>query len=121
KICQVNGKFRTGIKIDDYYKILGNTKISLAPIGTTIDTFRYIESFGSGCIVITTKKDNIWYYENAPCVFINDWNELNEKMIDNILNNNLDYIYEKNLAYYKDKLSEESVANYIIKKINNLI
>lgn len=117
-LSNVNSSFRTGIDIDEYYKILGDTKIALSPDGTSIDCFRYVEALGSGCVVITTKKDDIWYYRNSPTVFINSWNELNENLINNILSMNLDEIYMKNLEYYNNNLSEEAVANYIVKSLN---
>ena len=117
-LCAVNNSFRSGINIDDYYRLLGETKISLVPDGTSVDTFRYVESFGSGCIVISTKKDDIWYYRNSPVFLINSWNELNEDLIKYILSLNIDDIYNENLKYYNEKLSEEAVANYILDKIN---
>jgi len=117
---QTNSSFITGIDIDNYYKILGDTKIALAPDGTSVDTFRFVEAFGSGCIVISTRKDDIWYYRDSPVFLIDSWNELTEELILYILSLNVDSIYEKNLKYYREKLSEEAVANYIIEKINNI-
>lgn len=118
-LYQSNSSFRIGIPIDEYYKILGDTKIAVAPDGTAPDSFRYVEAMGSGCIVIMTpKSDNIWYYKDAPVFYIDDWNNLNEKFIDDILSMNLDELYENNLKYYKEKLSEEAVANYIINILN---
>lgn len=116
-LSRVNNSFRTGLHIDDYYKLLGDTKIALAPDGTSIDTFRYVEAFGSGCIVISTPKDNIWYYKDSPVFLINNWSELNERLIRNILSMDIDDIYYNNLKYYNDKLSEDAVANYIINNI----
>lgn len=115
-----NNSFRSGLYIDDYYKLLGETKIVVSPDGTAIDCFRYVEAFGSGCIVITTKKDDIWYYKNSPVFYINSWDELNEDLINNILSLNINDIYLQNLKYYQEKLSENAVANYIIEKINTL-
>ena len=40
----MNNSFRTGLYIDDYYKLLGETKIVVSPDGTTEDCFRYVES-----------------------------------------------------------------------------
>jgi len=117
-LSQVTPTFRSGVPIDEYYKLLGDTKISLAPDGTSVDTFRYTESFGSGCIVISTNKNDIWYYRNSPVFLINSWNELNENLINHILSLDIDDIYIKNLQYYKDYLSEDAVANYIIRSIN---
>lgn len=113
--------FRSGIDIDEYYKILGDTKISLCPEGTSVDTFRYNESMGSGCVVITTKKDNdLWYYKNSPAIFLDSWSQLNNELINNLLKGDLDSLYKKNLEYYDNVISEKAVAHYIIEKINNM-
>jgi hypothetical protein len=112
--CNVSNTFRTGIHIDEYYKLLGDSKIALSPDGTSVDCFRLTEALGSGCIVITTKKEDLWYYRNSPIVFINNWSELNQKLIDDILSSNLDEHYSKNLEYYNNTLSENAVGKYII-------
>ena len=117
-LSNITGSFRTGMDIDEYYKILGRTKIALCPDGTSVDTFRYVESFGSGCIVITTNKENIWYYRDSPAFFINSWSELNENLIYTILSKDIDKIYNENLNYYSEKLSEAAVSNYMLQKIN---
>jgi len=116
----MNTSFRSGLYIDDYYKLLGDTKIVLSPDGTATDCFRYVEALGSGCIIITTPKEDLWYYKNSPIFIINSWNYLNEKLINDILSMNIDDIYINNLKYYNDFLSEESVANYILEKISFL-
>lgn len=116
----VNNSFRTGLYIDDYYKLLGDTKIILSPDGTAIDCFRYVEAFGSGCIVITTNKDDIWYYRDSPAFFINSWEELNLDLIEKILSMDIDEIYYNNLNYYNEKLSEKSVANYILDSLTKV-
>lgn len=113
--------FRTGLDIDDYYRFLGNCKISPCPDGTAIDTFRYVESFGSGNIVITTKKDmDIWYYKESPAIFINSWEELTIKLIDSLLNNKYE-LRKKGLKYYNEYLSEKAVSDYIYNVIKNKI
>ena len=117
-LCQVNNSFRSGIDIDDYYKILGETKIAVAPDGTAPDSFRFVEALGSGCIVVVTNKDDVWYYRNSPVVWIDSWSQFNEEFINKLLSMNIDEIYEQNLEFYKNNLSEEAVANYIKSKIN---
>lgn len=118
-VCNSYDGFRRGMNIDEYYQMLGNCKISIAPDGTSVDTFRYNESLGSGCVVISTPKEDLWYYKNSPVVVINSWMDLTKELIDSILNSNLDATSQQNLKFYNDCLSEEAVANYIIEKINN--
>lgn len=117
----ITPSFRTGLNIDDYYHMLGDTKISVCPDGTSIDTFRYVESFGSGCLVITTNKDrNLWYYEKSPAIFINNWDELTEDLINSLLLDN-EKLREEGLKYYQEYLSEEAVAEFIYDKIKKKI
>lgn len=113
----VNSTFRSGLNIDEYYKLLGNSKISFVPNGTAVETFRYNESFGSGCVVVTPKTFNLWYYEKSPAHFIDNWNQVDENFVQEILNGDLNKMYKENLEYYNNYLSEEAVANYIIKKL----
>jgi hypothetical protein len=109
--------FRSGLPIKDYYNKLSNSKICLVPNGMSPETFRYSESLGSGCIVVTNEKINSWFYENSTAIFINDWSEVTEEFINNILLSNIDVKYEENLDYYEKCLSPESNAKYIIKTI----
>jgi hypothetical protein len=115
-ISFTNG-FRTGLSLQDYLDRLSNSKICLVPNGMSPETFRYSESFASGCIVITKDKINAWFYENSPAIFVNSWSEVTEEFINNILSSNIDEKYEQNLDYYEKYLSPKTNAEYIIKII----
>jgi len=117
---QVNPSFRQGMNIDDYYQFLGNSKICVCPDGTAIDTFRFVEACGSGCIVITTPKPDLWYYEDAPVFYLNEWSELTEEYVRNILSKDTDKLQRDIKSYYDACLSEKTVADYIITNINKL-
>jgi hypothetical protein len=117
---QVTPMFRLGLDIDDYYRALGDSKICVVPDGTSQDTFRYSEAVGSGCIVITTTKPDLWYYKDAAVLFLKDWSLLTEKGVRGLLDNILDVPKEEILEYYNRCLSERAVANYIIKTIQCL-
>lgn len=116
--------FNQGFSNKEYYEFLNNTKIALIPDGVSVpESFRYVEAFESNCIAITTypiknKNYNLWYYENSPAIFLDKWNELNNKLIDKLLDKDLLLEYfEKNKLYYNNYLSTEAVANYMLDKI----
>ncbi len=115
--CQSNPGFRSGLNIDDYYALLGDSKICLVPDGTSIDTYRYTEALGSGCLVITTKKPDLWYYRHAPVTFINIWDELTKELVDKVLKDDVDFIQGLIKEYHKACLSEEAVAKYILERL----
>lgn len=116
---QFSNGFRDGLNIFDYYKELNNTKICLVPKGFSPETFRYIESFASGCVVITTEKLQTWYYQNSPAFFIERWDETVDDLIDNLLCEDLTDLQENGLDYYKKFLSPEACANYILNTLKN--
>lgn len=119
-ITFTNG-FRTGISLQDYWAKLANSKICLVPNGWSPETFRYSEALAFGCIVITKARINAWFYENSTAIFINDWSEVTEEFINNILSSNIDEKYEQNLDYYEKYLSPETNSEYIIKTIKETI
>lgn len=111
--------FRNGLEIYQYYKELNDSKICLAPKGLSPETFRYIEAFASGCVVITTEKLNTWYYLNSPAIFIEKWDENVDLIIKNLLENDLSELQNEGLKYYKNFLSPDATAKYIINTIKN--
>ena len=102
---------------------MSNSKISIVPLGAVVpESFRYFESFENNCIVITTYPKNSiygnWFYENSPAIFLDNWSELNDNLIHNLLKieklNEFDIL---NLNYFNKNISTEGVSNYILKKI----
>lgn len=117
--------FRTGFSIDDYFKIMNETKISLVPLGKVLpESFRYMESFESECVVVSDfpfeNYKDIWYYKESPAIFIKNYNDINLKFIEQILNN-IDSYQERNKNYYNDFLSTNAVSKFIINIINEKI
>jgi hypothetical protein len=111
--------FRQGVPVEEYYTMLSESKICLVPSGYSPETFRYTESFGSGCIVITDSKDDVWYYNDTPAVVVSNWSVVTEQFLNDILSSNIDIMYEKNLKYYKECLSPEANANFILNIIKS--
>lgn len=122
KLINLTNGFAQGYPLQTYYNLLNDTKISAVPKGVSInESFRFFESFRMGCIVITTlpilknSHNNIWYYQNCPAITIDNWNELNDDIINSILNKTEEYFY-KSIEYYKMYLSANAVAAYILTK-----
>jgi len=112
--------FRNGFEIYDYYNQLNNSKICLVPRGLSRETFRYIEAFASGCIVITAEKLNTWYYEESPAIFIKNWDITVDSIIKNLLKSDLSELQKNGLEYYEKFLSPVSIANYITNTIKKI-
>jgi hypothetical protein len=122
-IVNITDGFAKGFKLEEYYELMSNSKISIVPLGAVVpESFRYFESFENNCIVITTYPKNSiygnWFYENSPAIFLDNWSELNDNLIHNLLKieklNEFDIL---NLNYFNKNISTEGVSNYILKKI----
>lgn len=122
-IVNITDGFAKGFKLEEYYELMSNSKISIVPLGAIVpESFRYFESFENNCIVITTYPKNSiygnWFYENSPAIFLDSWSELNDNLIHNLLKieklNEFDIL---NLNYFNKNISTEGVSNYIFKKI----
>lgn len=126
--CKINitNGFAKGYELDEYYKLMQNSKISIVPNGAVIpESFRYFEAFESNCIVISSFPVNNkiyknWFYDNSPAIFINDWSELNSSLIDSLLTKyNLEKYNTLNKEYFDSCLSTKAVSEYIYNVIKN--
>lgn len=120
-IIKFTTNFNTGFKREEYNKILYNSKIVICPYGAvTAETFRHYEAMRAGCIVITLKMPKVFPFENAPIIQLNNWDEL-LPTVKSLLKNptKLEDLHLSTLQWWREKCSEESVANYIAEKILN--
>ena len=112
--------FRQGLNINEYYDILSDTKICLIPNGDSPETFRYNEAMSSGCIIISLKNIQNPYYKNSPIHLLNNWNELNNDLILNILKSDLETKQKEIIDFYNTNLSPNVMAKFIVNKIKNI-
>ncbi|ORE86739.1 hypothetical protein [Aurantimonas sp. 22II-16-19i] len=60
----------------EYSKIVANTKICLAPRGSSSETYRFFEALRQGCVVICDRLPPHWFYRGCPAIQIDDWRNL---------------------------------------------
>ena len=114
-----NDNFFSGLNLPDYYAKLGNSKIALCPYGASIETYRHFEALQSGCICITQPVPDAWYFQNAPYVTLNNWNELSTK-VNEIFSKPGDLADAslQGISFWKRTLSPQSVIRYIHSKLS---
>lgn len=113
--------FGSGLDRDEYNKILYNSKIVICPYGAvTEETFRHYESMRAGCIVITLKMPQVFPYQNAPIIQLNNWKEL-IPTVKSLLKdqNKIKELHEATIDWWQNKCSEDAIARYIAEKLNN--
>ena len=125
-IINTTNGFAKGFNLNEYYKLMQDSKIALVPNGAVIpESFRYFEAFESNCIVITTypvydDRYNHWYYDNNPAIILNNWNQLNKELLNKLLKKEQLEQYEiLNKEYFDRCVSSKGVANFMINIIRN--
>jgi hypothetical protein len=99
---------------DRYTEIMADTKIALAPRGSSVETYRFFEAMRQGCVVICDRLPPHWFYIDCPAIQIDHWGNLEaevralsadpERLVD---------LHRKSLAWWEEKLSERAVAQVI--------
>jgi hypothetical protein len=59
-----------------YTEIMADTRIALAPRGSSVETYRFFEAMRQGCVVICDRLPPHWFYAGCPAVQIDDWGNL---------------------------------------------
>src|SRR6202000_1779185 len=57
---------------DRYTEIMADTKITLAPRGSSVETYRFFEAMRQGCVVICDRLPPHWFYDGCRALQIDD-------------------------------------------------
>jgi hypothetical protein len=106
---------------DMYINTLQNTKISICPRGSNLETYRFFESMKSGCVVICEPLPKAWFYDGHPGVIIRSWNEL-PSLLSRLLSDDdlMQKLSDQALEYWNRSASEVAVGNKIALFINSI-
>ncbi|WP_114749646.1 hypothetical protein [Pleomorphovibrio marinus] len=117
-----NSDFKSGYSLEEYGKMLSESKIVLCPKGfERAECFRHFEAMRAGCVIISEKLPNIEFYNNSPIIEIDNWKD-GLKIANGLLNdpNQLDKIQQQMIDWWMNKCSEDATAKYIIDKVKEL-
>jgi hypothetical protein len=124
-IINVTNSFGKGFNINQYYELLGDSKIAIVPTGVVIpESFRYFEAVKSKCVIISTfpidnEKFKNWYYEDSNTIFVKDWSSVTKEFIEGILSKIEEY-EEGNIKYFEEKISPRGLSRYIKEKLKEV-
>lgn len=109
-------------QVESYSASMMNTKICLAPRGTTFETYRFFEAMRYGCIIITEPLPLRWYYRGAPVIELADWNSL-EIVLKNLLSNPqlMQELHQQTLKHWETHCSEAAIGGFIAGVLNGLL
>lgn len=113
--------FQAGLDINDYAKMLSDSKIILSPKGFfNTECFRLYEALRQGCIVITEPQpQKSRFYDNTRYIEVDKWDNIGD-LISKLLKDNdkLQSMSDAGVEYYNNHLSPKGVAHYVIETIN---
>ena len=99
---------------DRYTEIMADTKIALAPRGSSVETYRFFEAMRQGCVVICDRLPPHWFYVGCPAIQIDDWGNLEAEVKALAADaERLADLHRRSLAWWDEKLSERAVAQVI--------
>lgn len=107
---------------DDYMSEMANSKICLAPRGTSFETFRHYEAACVGCVVVSDRLPNTSFYRNPPFIFVEDWRKI-DKVLERLTQDlvKLRTIHEQTLRWWNDRLSPEALADYVVRVLLRML
>lgn len=120
---KVTDGFSKGLDKDEYFDILGNSRLCLCPQGAhSLETFRFFESLAVGAFPVIERLPRLWYYEGAPFLRTNSWHD-----IDKALSESLNFLQTEAsrkllmlLANYAQNiLDPESLAKILKEKVEH--
>lgn len=102
------------LSAEAYSEALMDTRLCLAPRGTSPETFRYFEGLRCGCVVIAEPQPARWFYDGAPTVEITDWRRLPE-VASELLGDpdRMSALHDAALRWWAERCSEEAVGAYV--------
>lgn len=94
-----------------YSDVMSDSKICLAPRGSSVETFRLFEGMRQGCIVICDRLPGHWFYDDCPAIQIDDWGDLGTT-VDGLLSDpeRRRDLHERSLLWWRDRCCETAVA-----------
>ncbi len=106
---------------EEYSRGLMESRICLAPRGTSLETFRVFEGLRYGCVVVTEHLPHTWFYEGAPVLQLERWSEL-ERLISPLLNDPAELArwHGRALEWWRRRCSEAAVGQYLADRLNAL-
>lgn len=122
-IIKFNFGFKKGYSQQEYGEILAESKIVISPKGFYLaECFRIYESLRAGCVVVAAKLPDTELFRNSAIIQVENWKEGFLKVQELLANPELLNVYQKrSIGDWENRYSEDAVANFVAKKISEII
>lgn len=97
-----------------YSEAMMDTKICLAPRGSSPDTPRFFEALRYGCAIIGDRLPSRWFYDGAPMITVGNWRGLGN-LVDNLITDHhrLEELHWQAVTYWEERCSGRALAQYV--------
>jgi hypothetical protein len=107
--------FMRGLDFKEYAEYIRNSKIVLTPHGSVVEEcFRHYEAMKCGCIIVSERLPDNYFFSGSPIIQIDDWKE-GDKIIKELLRNpqKMQELHLAALQWWQNVMSESAVARYM--------
>jgi hypothetical protein len=117
------GSYMNGILSDGvrYSELMADSKICLAPRGSSTETFRLFEGMRQGCVVICDRVPRHWFFADCPFIQLDDWSELGP-CVNGLLADpeRLVELHRSALDWWRRRCSPEALAGVMAERLSRL-
>jgi hypothetical protein len=105
----------------DLSRGLMDSKVCLAPRGTSVETFRLFEGLRAGCVVVGGRLPPHPFYAGAPVIQVDRWSELDQALLP-VLDQpaELRRRHADALSWWRERCSEDAVGRFLAERLNLL-
>tara|TARA_Y100001958_G_C21248719_1_gene581933 strand:- start:18230 stop:19240 length:1011 start_codon:yes stop_codon:yes gene_type:complete len=102
------------LDLKDYKNNIQNSSFVISPWGNGIDTHRLWETLYLGSIPITKYHSTYSNVTDLPILFVNNYSDINEDLLDSFLNNNKDKFFnfdKLKMTFWEEKIKQSINEN----------
>ena len=111
----MNGVLSDGVR---YSELMADSKICLAPRGSSTETFRLFEGMRQGCVVICDRVPRHWFFEDCPFIQLDDWSELGPCVNDLLADpERLEDLHKRALDWWQRRCAPQALAGVMAERL----
>ena len=114
--------FMQGLSTIDYGHFIANSKIVLCPSGlSSSECFRHYEAMRAGCIIISEKLPDTYFYQNSPIIQVHHWRDGLRKVAELLENPiEMERLGDLTKKWWVERCSEEATAQFVFDNLTSL-
>lgn len=101
---------KNGLRFDEYLYNVCDHKFMICPEGSGIDCHRFWECLYLGTIPVVKKCINSWFYNDMPVLYVNEWEEISEELLNDMWSTFKDGEWNKEkltFTWWKNKILKD--------------